>query len=109
MGPFLVADVTQELGGADQPAGCVSQRRDRHGRIDPLSSLGQANCLEMHLLPVFHFLKNLVLLFPAFPRDEHRHRLSDGFRCRESKDVLRRRVPTLNEAVQTLRHNRFVG
>ena len=109
MGPFLVADITEDLGSADQPAGFVSQWSDRHGRIDPLSTLGHANCLEMHPLAGFHFLENLVLLLPAFLRDEHRHGLSNGFRCRESKYVFRRSVPTLNEAVQILRHDRLVG
>ncbi len=108
--PALRADVTRDLGSADDVPRTVPDRRDRDRQVQPPAVLGQAHGLEWQDgLAVEDVGEDVHLFFAPIRRNEHLHRLAENLFRGVSEQVAGSPVPRRDPAVERLADDRVVG
>ena len=107
---LLIGDVPRDLRGADDPAGDVAHRRDRHRNIDLAPILTASYGFKVvDPLAASYAFEDHVLFQQAVSREQPGNRLTDHFLGCVSEDRLGSPVPARDDALERLADDRVVG
>ena len=103
-------DVARDLRDADDRAGAIADRRDRHPHVDQRAVLAPSDGLERLDAPARADVRDRArLLVLAVVGDDHRDRAADRFARRIPEKPLGAAVPCRDDAVEIFRDDRVVA
>src|SRR5581483_3897195 len=107
---LAMGDVAQDLGSADDPAGCVADRRDGEGDVEELAGFGAADGIEvLDTLAGSDLGDDHGLVAMQMLGDEGEDGFADDLLGGVAEDALGGFVPAGDDAVEVLADDGVVG